>query len=64
MEIRDAVESDLPEIVEIYNSTVPSRKVTANTEPVSVEQRVSWFRERDPSRRPIRVAEEDGEIVG
>jgi len=37
--IRTALESDLPAIVEIYNSTVPSRMVTADTEPVSVESR-------------------------
>jgi len=27
--IRDAVEADLPAIVEIYNATVPTRMVTA-----------------------------------
>lgn len=64
MEIRDAVEADLPIIVEIYNSTIPSRIVSADTEPVSVEQRLPWFREHDPGRRPIRVAESEGEVVG
>ena len=38
--------------------------VTADTGPVSVEGRAGWFREHDPSRRPIRVAEEVGRIVG
>ncbi len=64
MRIRDATEADLPAIVEIYNSTVPGRVVTADTEPVTVEGRVGWFREHDPARRPIRVAEEDGRIIG
>jgi L-amino acid N-acyltransferase YncA len=64
MNIRDAVEADLPIIVEIYNSTVPSRMVTADTEPVSVEQRLPWFREHDPRKRPIRVAEEEERIIG
>jgi len=36
---RTAIRSDLPQIVEIYNSTIPSRIVTADTEPVSVESR-------------------------
>jgi L-amino acid N-acyltransferase YncA len=61
--IRDAVAEDLPAIVGIYNSTIPSRVVSADTEPVSVEQRLAWFDEHEPSRRPIWVMESAGEIV-
>ena len=64
LRLRDARESDLPEIVEIYNSTIPSRMVSADTEPVTVEQRRGWFREHDPSRRPLWVAEADGRVIG
>ncbi len=64
MKIRDAAEADLPDIVEIYNSTVPSRMVTADPEPVSVESRLPWFREHDPKSRPLWVAEVNGEIAG
>ena len=35
MNVRDAVEADLPAIVEIYNATIPGRGVTADLEPVS-----------------------------
>jgi L-amino acid N-acyltransferase YncA len=62
--MRDATLEDLASIVEIYNSTIPSRIVSADTDPVSVEQRLPWFYEHDPERRPIRVAEEAGEVVG
>ena len=55
---------DLPAIVEIYNSTVPSREVTADTEPISVESRHAWFAEHTPERRPLWVAEEEGRILG
>jgi phosphinothricin acetyltransferase len=55
---------DLPAIVEIYNSTIPSREVTADTEPISVESRHAWFAEHTPERRPLWVAEEDGRILG
>jgi len=64
LRVRDARESDLPEIVEIYNSTIPSRMVSADTEPVTVEQRTGWFREHEPRRRPLWVAEVDGTVVG
>jgi L-amino acid N-acyltransferase YncA len=44
---------DLPVIVDIYNSTVASREVTADTEPVSVASRQAWFDEHTPERRPL-----------
>jgi L-amino acid N-acyltransferase YncA len=62
--VRDATLEDLASIVEIYNSTIPGRIVSADTEPGSVEQRLPWFYEHDPARRPILVTEEDGEVVG
>jgi len=62
--IRTALESDLPAIVEIYNSTVPSRMVTADTEPVSVESRKAWFYKHSPAKYPLWVAEIDGYISG
>jgi L-amino acid N-acyltransferase YncA len=43
MIIRDAVEADLPFIVEIYNATVPTRMVTAELEPTTVEARLPWL---------------------
>lgn len=64
MEIRDAVPADLPGIVEIYNSTVPSRMVTADPEPISVESRREWFFDHDPEKRPLWVAQVDGEMAG
>lgn len=64
MKIRDAVEADLPAIVRIYNSTIPSRRSTADTEPVTVEQRLAWFRNRDWARRPIWIMEDDKEMTG
>ena len=62
--IRDAVEADLPAIVEIYNATVPTRMVTAELEPATVEARLPWFREHSPDRYPLWVAESDGHLIG
>jgi L-amino acid N-acyltransferase YncA len=64
MIIRDASEADLPAIIDIYNSTVPSRIVTAELEPVSVESRLPWFREHSPDRHPFWVLEIDQTIAG
>jgi L-amino acid N-acyltransferase YncA len=64
MEVKDATFADLPAIVRIYNATIPSRMVTADTEPVSVESRRAWFEQHSPLRRPLWVALERGEVVG
>jgi len=60
---RAATRDDLPQIVEIYNSTIPTRMVTADTEPVSVESRVSWFEGHTPTFRPLWVLETEGRIA-
>ena len=52
---RIARQQDLAVIVEIYNSTVASREVTADTEPVSVASRQQWFDDHNPERRPLWV---------
>ena len=54
---RPATLNDLPAIVAIYNSTVASREVTADTEPVTVASRLAWFHEHTPERRPLWVIE-------
>ncbi len=64
MIIRDAVEADLSAIIEIYNESIPSGKSTADTVPITVEDRIEWFRRFDPAKRPIWVAEESGCVVG
>jgi phosphinothricin acetyltransferase len=58
--VRDATEADLPQIVEIYNATIPGRMVTADTEPVTVESRVPWFRAHNPRMRPLWVVLDGG----
>ena len=60
---RVAGRSDLAQIVEIYNATIPSRMVTADTEPVTVESRVAWFEEHTPTFRPLWVVDIDGRVA-
>ena len=62
--IRHASADDLPEIVRIYNASIPSRTATADTEPVTVEQREEWFRGFDAASRPLWVLEGEAGIEG
>jgi phosphinothricin acetyltransferase len=63
LKIRHACRDDLPVIVDIYNAAIPGRLATADTEPVTVEQRLAWFREFDPQTRPLWVAEDEADGV-
>ncbi|MGJ1534654.1 N-acetyltransferase family protein [Sphingobacterium multivorum] len=59
LKFRDATQQDLPRIVEIYNSTIASRMVTADTAPVSVASRQKWFDEHNASKRPLWLIEDE-----
>ncbi len=62
--IRDATLADLPAIVAIYNEGVSSGIATADTSPVSVTHRETWFHAHNPKTRPVWVAERNGQIAG
>jgi L-amino acid N-acyltransferase YncA len=64
MIIRDAAEADLPAIVDIYNAATATRTSTAMFDPVSVEERLPWFRRHSPNEFPLSVAEIKGRIAG
>lgn len=64
LRIRLAEPSDLPAIVAIYNSTIASRQVTADLEPVTVESRQDWFDAHKPSKHPIWVIEREHDLAG
>ncbi|MBN8835142.1 MAG: phosphinothricin acetyltransferase [Niastella sp. SCN 39-18] len=58
MLIRNAYIDDLPYIVEIYNSTIASRMVTADTMPVNTKDKEKWFWAHT-GNRPIWIIEDD-----
>ena len=62
--LRFAKLDDLPDIVAIYNQTIPSRMVTADLEPVSVASRKDWFHQHQSDNYPLWVLEIDGQIAG
>ncbi len=64
MKIRDAVEGDLPAIIEIYNAAIATRIATAQLEPVTLEERRDWLKEHPADRHPFWVLEIDGQIAG
>lgn len=65
LKYRNATPSDLKKIVDIYNSTIASGMVTADTEPVSVESRQKWFDEHNVTDRPLWIVEdEQKKIIG
>ena len=64
IEYRNATLADLERIVEIYNSTIPGRIVTADTEPVSIASRLAWFHDHDPATRPLWMVMDEQTNVG
>ncbi|HZE12347.1 MAG TPA: GNAT family N-acetyltransferase, partial [Chthoniobacterales bacterium] len=64
MIIRDAAEADLPAIIDIYNAATATRTSTALFSPVSVEERLPWFRRHSPDEFPLWVADVEGQVAG
>lgn len=55
---------DLERIVTTYNSTVASKLVTADLEPVSVESKRAWFEAHNSSTRPLWIVLAGGDYAG
>lgn len=56
IQIRDAVESDLPEILEIYNDAVLNSTAIWNETPVDLANRKAWLAERNAAGFPVMIA--------
>jgi L-amino acid N-acyltransferase YncA len=63
MLIRDAIKPDLPQIVAIYNETIPGRLVTADLEPVTPESREAWFDAHNAETLPLWVVTDEEKII-
>ncbi|MDZ4665212.1 MAG: GNAT family N-acetyltransferase [Bacteroidota bacterium] len=59
-----AEENDLKKIIETYNSTVASRLVTADLQPVSVESKQQWFNSHNKTNRPLWIVKLEGNYAG
>ena len=64
MQLRDALEGDLPGILEIYNEVIANTTAVYSEEPVSLAERLAWFNSRKAQTYPVIVAAEGAEILG
>lgn len=62
--IRDAVESDLPAVLAIYNDVVATTTAIYRDDPATLDDRVRWWRERVAQRFPVLVAVDGDQVVG
>ena len=64
MTVRDAIESDLSQMLSIYNDIILHTTAVYDYEPHSLEMRKQWFETKKQQGFPVYVVEEDGEIFG
>ena len=64
MNLRIAHSDDLSAIVEMYNQAISVGHKTVDVTPFAQHERVKWFEEHLPEKRPILVAEINNAIVG
>jgi phosphinothricin acetyltransferase len=64
LSLRDAIEDDLPPIVEIYNASIGGRLATGDLDPVSLESRLQWFRDHQARSHPLWIALKAGKMAG
>ena len=64
IEIREAVEADLPAIAAIYNDAVANTTAIWNETPVDLDNRRAWLSARRERGFPVIVALRDGAVLG
>jgi phosphinothricin acetyltransferase len=64
MDVRDALESDLPAILEITNEAIANTTAVWSLTPATLEQRRSWWRDRTAVGMPVLVAASAERVVG
>ena len=64
MEIRDAVESDLPGLLAIYNDVIATSTAVYSDVAVTLEDRTQWWRTRLEQGYPVLVAVDQSGVLG
>ena len=64
MIIRDALDADLPQIVEIVNAFLPSTTTEWRDTPYTLDDRREWLAQHRRIGDPVLVADIDGDVAG
>jgi phosphinothricin acetyltransferase len=64
MTLREATETDLFQILEIYNDAILHTTSVYSEEPHTLAMRLTWFNERKAANFPVIVVEHNGVIAG
>ena len=64
MQIRDAVETDLPGLLAIYNDVIATSTAIYSYVPVTLEDRREWWRARTAMGYPVLVAVDKSGVLG
>ena len=64
VQVREAVENDLPELLSIYNDIILHTTAVYDYEPHTLEMRKQWFETKKQQGFPVFVAVADGKILG
>ena len=62
--VRNATESDLPQILAIYNDVIINTTAVYDYEPHTLEMRRQWFASKQEQGFPVFVATENEKVVG
>ncbi len=64
IQVRNATEKDLPEMLSIYNDIILNTTAVYDYLPHTIEMRQSWYKTKQEQGFPVFVAEEEGRVVG
>lgn len=64
IEIRNAVERDLKNLLNIYNESVVNSTAVYDDQPRTLQAQSAWFEKKQEMLHPVLVAVEDGQAVG
>jgi L-amino acid N-acyltransferase len=64
MQLRHAVEDDVPGILDIYNEVIANSTAIYAENAVSLDDRLAWFKARQRQNYPVLVAADEAGILG